>query len=148
MTEKRKGLPAAETEKQKSLPPAEQPEKGLPQVGSPENSIIIGETLVEIKPTKLRYQRNRTAAFYKILELYPLVDVLAMEAGAFGDNRDGDKALMDWLIAVTDDAELIQKYYDIMDTGVIEQMLSIFRRVNRIDEKEQKQKNLQTARKG
>lgn len=30
MTEKRKGLPAAETEKQKSLPPAEQPEKGLP----------------------------------------------------------------------------------------------------------------------
>ena len=135
-------------DKRKELPSAVQDAKGLPQVGSPENSIIIGETLVEIKPTKLRYQRNRTAAFYKILELYPLVDVLAMEAGAFGDNRDGDKALMDWLIAVTDDAELIQKYYDIMDTGVIEQMLSIFRRVNRIDEKEQKQKNLQTARKG
>ena len=135
-------------EKRKELPSAVQDAKGLPQVGSPENSIIIGETLVEIKPTKLRYQRNRTAAFYKILELYPLVDVLAMEAGAFGDNRDGDKALMDWLIAVTDDAELIQKYYDIMDTGVIEQMLSIFRRVNRIDEKEQKKKNLQTARKG
>lgn len=135
-------------EKRKELPSAVQDAKGLPQVGSPENSIIIGKTLVEIKPTKLRYQRNRTAAFYKILELYPLVDVLAMEAGAFGDNRDGDKALMDWLIAVTDDAELIQKYYDIMDTGVIEQMLSIFRRVNRIDEKEQKQKNLQTARKG
>ena len=72
MTEKRKGLPAAETEKQKSLPPAEQPEKGLPQVGSPENSIVIGGRLVEIKPTRLRYQRNRTAAFYKILELYPL----------------------------------------------------------------------------
>lgn len=135
-------------EKRKELPSAVQDAKGLPQVGSPENSIIIGKTLVEIKPTKLRYQRNRTAAFYKILELYPLVDVLAMEAGAFGDNRDGDKALMDWLIAVTDNAELIQKYYDIMDTGVIEQMLSIFRRVNRIDEKEQKQKNLQTARKG
>ena len=122
-------------EKRKELPSAVQDAKGLPQVGSPENSIIIGETLVEIKPTKLRYQRNRTAAFYKILELYPLVDVRAMEAGAFGDNRDGDKALMDWLIAVTDDAELIQKYYDIMDTGVSEQMLSIFRRVNRIDER-------------
>ena len=66
MTEKRKGLPAAETEKQKSLPPAEQPGKGLPQVGSPENSIVIGGRLVEIKPTRLRYQRNRTAAFYKI----------------------------------------------------------------------------------
>lgn len=78
-------------EKRKELPSAVQDAKGLPQVGSPENSIIIGETLVEIKPTKLRYQRNRTAAFYKILELYPLVDVLAMEAGAFGDNSDGNK---------------------------------------------------------
>ena len=117
-------------------------------MGSPENSIVIGGRLVEIKPTRLRYQRNRTAAFYKILELYPLADVLAMEAGAFGDDRDGDKALMDWLIAVTDDAELVRANYDSMDTGTVEQLLAIFRRVNRIDEKEQKQKNLQTAGKG
>lgn len=83
-----------------------------------------------------------------MLELYPLADILAMEAGAFGDDRDGDKAVMDWLIAVTDDAELITAHYDSLDTGVIEQLLSIFRRVNRIDEKEAKQKNLLTARKG
>lgn len=70
-----------------------------------------------------------------------------MEAGSFGDNRDGDKAVMDWLIAVTDDEQLILDNYDSMDTGLIEQLLEIFRRVNRIDEKEQKQKNLQTARK-
>ena len=44
--------------------------------------------------------RNRTAAFYRILEVYPLSDILAMEAGAFDDERDGDKAVMDWLIAV------------------------------------------------
>lgn len=146
--QRRKELPITEAEKQKALPMPEQSEKGLPQVGSPENSVIIGDTLVEIKPTKLRYQRNRTAAFYKILEIYPLADVLAMEAGAFGDDRDGDKALMDWLIAVTDDAELVQANYDALDTGTVEQLLAIFRRVNRIDEKEQKQKNLQTARKG
>lgn len=83
-----------------------------------------------------------------MLELYPLADILAMEAGAFGDDRDGDKAVMDWLIAVTDDAELITAHYDSLDTGMIEQLLSIFRRVNRIDEKEAKQKNLLTARKG
>ena len=59
-----------------------------------------------------------------------------MEAGAFGDDRDGDKAVMDWLIAVTDDEKLITGHYDSMDTGVIEQLLTIFRRVNRIDEKE------------
>jgi len=124
----------------------EQTEKGLPQIGSPENSILIGDTLVEVKPTKLKYQRNRTAAFYKMLEVYPLADILAMEAGAFGDDRDGDKALMDWLVAVLDDEKLVTENYDRLDTGVIEQLLAIFRRVNRIDEKEQKLKNLQTAR--
>lgn len=132
----------------KPLPVTEQTEKGLPQIGSPENSILIGDKLVEVKPTKLKYQRNRTAAFYKMLEVYPLADILAMEAGAFGDDRDGDKALMDWLIAVLDDEKLVTENYDRLDTGVIEQLLAIFRRVNRIDEKEQKLKNLQTARKG
>ena len=130
----------------KELPEALQPEKALPQVGSPENSIVIGDRLIEIKPTKLRYQRNRTAAFYKMLELYPLADILAMEAGAFGDDRDGDKAVMDWLIAVFDDEALVLEHYDSMDTGTVEQLLEIFRRVNRIDEKEQKQKNVMTAR--
>ena len=107
---------------------------------------MIGEALVEVKPTKLKYQRNRTAAFYKMLELYPLADILAMEAGAFGDDRDGDKALMDWLIAVLDDEKLVTENYDNIDTGTIEQLLAIFRRVNRVDEKEQKQKNVLAAR--
>lgn len=130
----------------KELPSAGQPEKELPQVGNPENSIVIGGKLIEIRPTRLRYQRNRTAAFYKMLELYPLADILAMEAGAFGDDRDGDKAVMDWLIAVFDDEALVLENYDSMDTGTIEQALEIFRRVNRIDDKEQKLKNLRTAR--
>lgn len=135
-------------ETNKPLPASEQMDKGLPQIGSPENSVRIGDQLIEIKPTKLKYQRNRTAAFYRMLELYPLADILAMETGAFGDDRDGDKALMDWLIAVTDDEQLILDHYNELDTGMIEQLLQIFRRVNRMDEKEQKQKNLLTARKG
>ena len=126
----------------KALPSTEQADRELPQVGSPENTVVIGGQLIEIKPTKLRYQRNRTAAFYRMLEYYPLADILAMDTGAFGDDRDGDKAVMDWLIAVTDNPKLITEYYDEMDTGVIEQILSIFRRVNRIDEKEAKQKNM------
>lgn len=126
----------------KALPSMEQADRELPQVGSPENTVVIGGQLIEIKPTKLRYQRNRTAAFYRMLELYPLADILAMDTGAFGDDRDGDKAVMDWLIAVTDNPKLITEHYDEMDTGVIEQILSIFRRVNRIDEKEAKQKNM------
>lgn len=85
--------------------------------------------------------------FYRMLEMYPLADILAMEAGTFGDDRDGDKAVMDFLIAVTDDPDLITAHYNDLDTGTIEKMLRIFRRVNRIDEKEARQKNMMADRK-
>lgn len=70
-----------------------------------------------------------------------------MESGAFGDDRDGDKATMDWLIAATDDEQLVVENYDSMDTGTIEKILSIFKRVNKIDEKEAKLKNMAKERK-
>lgn len=70
-----------------------------------------------------------------------------MSAGAFGDERDGDKAVMDFLIAATDNEQLIVDNYNEMDTGTIELILAIFKRVNKIDEKEAKLKNLQADRK-
>lgn len=121
--------------------------KALPPIGDPKNTVMIGGTPIEIKATKLKYQRNRTATFYRVLDLYPLTDILAMEAGAFGDDRDGDKAVMDWLIAATDDEELIKKYYDELDTETIEKMLEIFKRVNKIAEKDEKLKNMEATRK-
>jgi len=117
-----------------------------PMTGNPENTVEIGGKLVEIKSTKVRYQRDRTAMFYRMLELYPLVDILGMDSSTFGDGRDGDKALMDWLIAVTDDPDLIVENYDTLDTDTIEKLLAIFRRVNKIDEKEAKLKNVVTPR--
>ena len=142
-----KELPVAGKEN-KPVPAPTKKERKLPDVGSPENTVLIGDTLIEIKPTKLKYQRNRTAAFYRILDMYPLIDILAMEAGSFGDERDGDKATMDWLIAATDNEEQILNNYDNIDTGTIEKILSIFRRVNKIDEKEAKIKNAEKERKG
>ena len=100
-----KSIPDAAPEV-KPMPETEIKQKELPQVGTPENTVIIGGKLIEIKPTKLKYQRNRTAVFYHILELYPLSDILAMGANSFGDGLDGDKKLYDWLVAVTDDEEL------------------------------------------
>lgn len=126
----------------KDKPALEQAYKELPAVGNPENTVTIGGKLIEIKPTKLKYQRNRTALFYKVLMIYPLVDVLGFEAGAFGDDRDGDKCLMDFLIAATDDEKLIVDNYDDIDNETVEKIVTIFRRVNRIDEKEANQKKL------
>lgn len=130
----------------KKLPEATAAKKELPKVGIPENTVKIGDKLIEIKPTKLKYQRNRTALFYKVLTMLPLPDILAMDAGSFGDDRDGDKCVMDFLIAATDDEQLILDNYDEMDTGTIETILTIYRRVNKIDEKEAKQKNAETPR--
>lgn len=120
------------------------PVKELPVLGISENVVMIGDTPVEIKATKLKYQRNRTALFYNVLDNYPLPEIIAMEAGTFGDERDGDKCVMDFLIAATDDPELVTKYYDEMTTDTIEAILKAYRRVNKIDEKEQKLKNLTT----
>lgn len=131
----------------KAVPDAKQEKKKLPPIGNPENTVMIGEQLIEIKPTKVGYQRNRTAAFYRALELYPLTDILGAEPGQFGDERDGDKSLMDWLIAVTDNEELITANYDDLDTETIEKMLVIFKRVNKITDKEEKLKNLERVAK-
>lgn len=144
-TQEEKALPTTEMAEVKR-PSAKQNHKELPNVGNAENTVVIGNTKIEIKPTKLKYQRNRTAAFYKLLELYPLADIMAMDED-FGDGRDGDKATLDWLVAATDDEALIVENYDEIDTGTIEKILSIFKRVNRIEEKEEKIKNMEKERK-
>lgn len=128
----------------KKVPSRKTKDKAKPTVGNPENTVVIGGQVVEIKPTKLKYHRNNTAAFYKIVDMLPLPDIMMMDAKAFGDGRDGDKALMDWLIAATDNAELIVDNYNDLDTEVIEKILAIFKRVNKIDEKEEKQKNAES----
>lgn len=142
----RKKIPLTEQEN-KPIPSADVATKELPKVGIPENTVIIGGKPIEIKATKLKYQRNRTALFYKMLDLYPLADIMGYAAGTFGDDRDGDKCVMDFLIAATDNEQLILENYDDMDTETIEKILSIFRRVNRIDEKEAKIKNLEAEKK-
>lgn len=134
------------TMESKPLPDPTTNTKSLPPVGNPENTVIIGGQPIEIKPTKVKYQRNRTAAFFRVIRTYPLVDILAMDVGSFGDDRDGDKAIMDWLIAVFDDEQLVLDHYDEMDTALIEKILKIFLRINKIDEKEENLKNLEKER--
>lgn len=130
-----------EVKEKKPLPVAGVDPKPIPLIGKPENAVKIGDIMIEIKPTKLSYQRDRTAAFYKMVELYALPDILAMTKEGIGDaDRDGDKCLMDWLIAATDDPDLIIANYEDMDTEIVETILSIFKRVNRITEKEERLK--------
>lgn len=133
----------------KALPNDRKAIRELPPIGNPENTVMIGGELIEIKPMKLIYQRNRTAVFYHALELYPLPDLLAMDPGTqdmFGDGRDGDKALLDWLVAATDREELMREHYNEIDTDTVYRILEIFRRVNKIDDREAKLKNVMAPR--
>lgn len=131
----------------KPLPKAGVKPKELPIVGKPENTVKIGETMIEIKPTKVKYQRDRTAAFYRMVEMYPLPDLFAMTKEALGDDeRDGDKCIMDWLVASTDNPDLILENYEEIDTETIETILAIFKRVNNIEEKEEKLKKFKEER--
>ena len=132
----------------KPAPKAGMEAKAVPVVGKPENTVMIGGQPIEIKPTKLKYLRNGTAGFYRAIDTLPLNDIVMMPVGAFGeeDSRDGDKALMDWLIAATDNEEIITANYDEMDAGQIEMILEIFKRVNKFCERDEKLKNAQTPR--
>ena len=132
----------------KKIPDAGMGKCPIPMVGKAENTVMIEGSPIEIKPTKLKYLRNGTAGFYRLLDTVPMVDIIQMPAGVFGadDNRDGDKALMDWLIAATDNEEFVTSHYNEMDVGQIEMILEIFKRVNRFVDKEEKLKNAQTPR--
>lgn len=118
--------------------------KKLPPTENESNIVSIGKRRYSIKPTKLRYQRDRTAFFYHILDLYPLPDILAMDRGIVDPERDGDKCLFDWLVAVFDSSKIVSEIYNEMDSATIYRLLEIFKRVNRINEQGEKAKNLQS----
>lgn len=128
-------------QKKKEIPFTEIEKKELPKTGHPENMVLFGNTPIEIFPTKLEYFRNKTANFYHLLQLYPVGEVLDLTADQLGD-KDGDKATFDWLIAVTDNEELVKANYNLITQDTIDKMVDVFIRVNKIKEKEEKLKNL------
>lgn len=134
--------------KVKKVPDAGMETKPTPIVGIPENTVVVAGVPLEIKPTKLKYVRNGTANFYKLLEFMSLVDIVQLQSGAFGDGdeRDGDKALMDWLISATDNEEFVTTHYDEFDTEQIARIHDIFKRVNKFPGKEEDLKNAESPR--
>lgn len=125
------------SKKKKEIPTPTELSKEVPKIEHEENCIRFGDRLVEIKPTKLKYFRNRTASIYSALKLVPQNEFLAYEKGVFDKERDSDQILFDFLVAVFDDGTLVRNHYDDMNTDDIERILKIFGRVNHIDEKEE-----------
>lgn len=135
-TEISKPAPTAKR-KGKALPSAKELDKALPNIEHEENCIQLGDRKIEIKPTKLKYFRNRTASIYSALKIVPINEFLAYDKGVFDKDRDSDQILFDFLIAVFDDGALVKTHYDDMTAEDIEKILEIFGRINHIEEKEE-----------
>ena len=119
------------------LPEETELNKAQPSADKEENCITIGEKKIEIKPTKLKYFRNKTASVYNILKVVPINEFLNYDKGVFDPDRDADEILFNFLIAVFDDSDFVKDNYDNMTAGDIERILKIFGRLNGIDEKEE-----------
>ena len=129
------------TEPDKEVPDESKMDKPLPADKPLENCVKIGDELIELKPTKLRYLRNKMASGYNVFKTYPLHEVLLVAAGRIDETRDGDQLLFDFLVAAFDDPFFVKTHYDDMTADDVEQVLKIFGRLNHIDDRENERKN-------
>lgn len=117
----------------------------MPSDFKEENCVIIDGKKIEIKPTKLAYFRNQSAASYNALKNIPLTEIFGIKKGVLDPNRDGDQIVYDFLVAVLDDKELVRDKYNNFDAEQIERMVQIFGRINHLDEKYESQRKNREA---
>ena len=121
----------------KEVPMSTELSKVIPPKYKPENCIKMSGEPMEIKPTKLKYFRNKSASIYSVLKVVPLNEFLAYEKGVFDKERSSDQILFDFLVAVFDNEEIVRANYDDLTAEDIEKILEIFGRINHINEKEE-----------
>ncbi|MBP5423977.1 MAG: hypothetical protein J6Y78_16210 [Paludibacteraceae bacterium] len=118
--------------------PDESPAKEeMPSDYIKENCVKINDQIIEIKPTKLRYFRNKAASAYGIIKAVPLHELLTYDKGVLDENRDADQLLYDFLVSAFDDSVFVRDHYDDLDADTIDRIVKIFGRINHIDEKEE-----------
>ena len=109
----------------------------MPSDNNENNCVIVDGQKIEIKPTKLKYFRNKGASGYGIIKAVPLHELLTYGKGVVDKERDADQLLYDFLVAAFDDSTFVRDHYDNMDAETVEQVIRIFGRINYIDEKEE-----------
>lgn len=118
-------------------PEASPPKEEFPSDLNEENTVKIGDKYIEIKPTKVKYFRNKTTTSYGYLKAIPLNEFLSYGKGVLDKTKDADQLLYDFLVAVFDDSSFVRDNYDEMTADDIERIIKIFGRINHIDEKEE-----------
>ena len=126
-----------ESKQLEEIPNASPEKEEMPSDYLEENCVLIANKKIEIKPTKLKYFRNKAASAYSIIKAVPLHELMTYGKGVLDESRDADQLLYDFLVATFDDSELVRENYDELDAETIERIIKIFGRINHIDEKEE-----------
>ena len=91
--------------KPNEIQPEPSPEKTeMPSDNNENNCVIVDGQKIEIKPTKLKYFRNKGASGYGIIKAVPLHELLTYGKGVVDKERDADQLLYDFLVAAFDDS--------------------------------------------
>ncbi len=127
----------------KQIPTAELPQQPAPSILDSECSVWLDGRQVEIKPTRTKYFRTQWANAHVLLKHYTLSEIFALTQER--DGVDGDEAIYKFLVAAFDNEALVKEVYDDLDSETLYRICEIFRKVNKIDEIEEHQKNLMAA---
>lgn len=111
--------------------------KEVPSGLKEENCIEFNGQKIEIKPTKLKYFRNKAAAGYGVIKAVPIHTLLTYDKGVIDEERDADHVLFDFLVAAFDDSTFVRDNYDNFTPELIDNIVKIFGRINNIEEKEE-----------
>lgn len=139
---KEKSMPL-EASARRRMPNASLPERPAPATLDAERTVTIEGKPYEIKPTKTKYFRSQWANGHVLLKHYTLSEIYALTQER--DGIDGDSAIYKFLVAVFDDENMVKAIYDELDSELLYRICEIFRQVNKIEEIEERQKNLMAA---
>lgn len=132
-----------------NMPEQTAPVKELPKDYDEKNSVIIDDEVYTIKPTRLRYFRNKSMSIYHYLLQIPLTEFLTYDKGVFDTERSADQLLFDFLVGVFDNIEIVKNIYDKMTAEHLDKVLEIVGRLDGIAQRDEEaeRKNREAAAK-
>lgn len=126
-----------ETKEKGEVPETTPEKKEMPSDIKEENCVEVDGVKIEIKPTKLKYFRNKSASGYGIIKAVPVHELFKYEKGILDPERDADQLVYDFLVAAFNDSTFVRDNYNEMDAEILDKVTKIFGRINHIDEKEE-----------